>query len=247
MKAESVSVEEVNRRLRDEPAEAIVRWALKEFGPRVAIASSFGAEDMALVDMAAKIDKRARIFFLDTGRIHQETYDLVNRARQRYDIDIEVYFPRTEAVEGLVGAKGANSFYNSVEDRKECCAVRKLEPLSRALRTVDAWMTGLRRSQSVTRAQVEIVEIDESHGGIFKINPLASWTEDDVWNYVRENGVPYNLLHDQGFPSIGCVPCTRAIKPGEDVRAGRWWWEDPEHKECGLHPPKAECGVRNTK
>ena len=208
---------------------------MKEFGPRAALASSFGAEDMVLVDMLAEIDRLARIFFLDTGRLHQETYDLMDRALACYGIKLEVYFPKAESVERLVRTKGPNSFYRSVEDRKECCRIRKVEPLQRALSTVDAWITGLRRAQSPTRAELRTVEIDETHGGILKINPLACWTEEDVWRYIRANNVPYHKLHDQGYPSIGCVPCTRAIEPGEDIRAGRWWWEKPEHKECGLH------------
>lgn len=216
-------------------AEKTIDWALEKFGNRVALACSFGAEDMVLVDMIAKRDKNARIFLLDTGRLHQETYDLVDRARETYGIKFEVFFPQAASVEQLVCEKGTNSFYCSVEDRKECCYIRKVEPLRRALSTVDAWITGLRRSQAITRAGLEVVETDESHGGILKINPLADWSEEDVWAYIRENKVPYHKLHDQGFPSIGCAPCTRAIKPGEDVRAGRWWWENPEHKECGLH------------
>lgn len=226
-------VKELNDRLRS--AEGTLRWALNEFGSRVALASSFGAEDMVLVDMLTRINRDARVFLLDTGRLHQETYDLIERARERYGIGFEVYFPRTEDVERLTTAKGPNSFYTSVEDRKECCRVRKVEPLRRALSTVDAWITGLRRSQSVTRTDLEIVDIDETHGGILKISPLADWTEEEVWSYIRMNEVPYNTLHDKAFPSIGCAPCTRAVVPGEDVRAGRWWWEDPNHRECGLH------------
>jgi len=228
-------VSDLNLRFESAPAPDIVAWALDQFGSRVALASSFGAEDMVLIDMLARINRHARVFFLDTGRLHQETYDLMDEARKRYQMGFEVYFPNTEDVERLVSSKGPNSFFRSVEDRKECCRIRKVEPLRRALSTVDAWMTGLRRSQSVTRANLSLVEIDDSHGGILKVSPLASWSEADVWTYIRENDVPYNRLHDQGYPSIGCAPCTRAVKPGEDIRAGRWWWENPEHKECGLH------------
>ncbi|MBI2844201.1 MAG: phosphoadenylyl-sulfate reductase [Armatimonadetes bacterium] len=231
----NTDIHDLNQRFEGLRAYEIVQWSVREFGSRVALASSFGAEDMVLLDMLARADARARVFLLDTGRLHQETYDLVDTARARYGIGIEVYFPERGSVERLMMEKGPNSFYRSVEDRKECCRIRKVEPLARALSSVDAWITGLRRSQSVTRADVGVVETDEAHGGILKINPLASWSEEDVWSYVRDNNVPHHPLHDRGFPSIGCAPCTRAIEPGEDVRAGRWWWENPEHKECGLH------------
>ena len=215
-------------------AEVVLKWALAEFGNRVKLASSFGAEDVVLIDILRGLTSTPRVFFLDTGRLHQETYDVVDRIRSRYGIEIETYYPRTDAVQGLVQSKGANSFYESVENRKECCRVRKVEPLARALGDVDAWITGLRRSQSQTRTELAKVETDHAHG-IVKINPLADWTEDQVWDYIRAHDVPYNKLHEMGFPSIGCAPCTRAIQPGEDLRAGRWWWESPEHKECGLH------------
>jgi phosphoadenosine phosphosulfate reductase len=231
----SAEVEELNLQFMHTDAKEIIRWAVDRFGESVSLASSFAAEDMVLVDMLAGITKSPRVFLLDTGRLHQETYDVISRARSRYGIEFEFYFPRSEMVEQLLRAKGPNSFYESVENRKECCFARKVEPLNRALSTVDAWITGLRRDQSVTREELRNFEIDEGHDGILKINPLADWTEADIWNYVRANGVPYNSLHDKGFPSIGCAPCTRAIEPGEDVRAGRWWWESPEHKECGLH------------
>ncbi len=216
-------------------AQDIVRYAVEAFGPQVALACSFGAEDMVLVDMLHRATVSPRVFVLDTGRLHQETYDVMARAREKYGIDFDVYYPQTDAVERLLHDKGPNSFYDSIENRKECCYVRKVEPLARALSAVDAWITGLRRSQSVTRTDLPVVEVDEAHGGILKINPLANWAEQDVWDYIGANDVPYNKLHDRGFPSIGCVPCTRAIQPGEDLRAGRWWWESPEHKECGLH------------
>ena len=225
----------LERELADLTADGIASWAVGQFGNRVALASSFGAEDVVLIDILSKVAESPRVFLLDTGRLHQETYDVVDRIRSRYGIEIDTYFPATEAVQELVGSKGANSFYGSIENRKECCNIRKLEPLARALAGVNAWITGLRGSQSVTRNDLPVVEVDEAHGGILKINPLANWTEEQVWDYIRANDVPYNKLHDAGFPSIGCAPCTRAIRPGEDVRAGRWWWESPEHKECGLH------------
>jgi phosphoadenosine phosphosulfate reductase len=215
--------------------QAVLAWAAARFGDRLALACSMGAEDMVLLDMLVKIQPRARVFLLDTGRLHQETYDLMERVRERYGIEFEVHFPRTGAVEGLLREKGPNSFYQSVEARRECCHIRKVEPLSRALAGLDAWITGLRREQAVTRSEVAVVEEDADHGGTLKINPLVSWTEAQVWDYISEHNVPYHRLHDEGYPSIGCAPCTRAISPGEDVRAGRWWWENPEQKECGLH------------
>lgn len=220
-------------------AEEVVAWAVETFGDKVALASSFGAEDVVLIDMLSRATDSTHVFFLDTGRLHQQTYDVVEEVRSRYGIRIEVYFPQTEAVETLVRERGPNSFYNSVEDRKGCCRIRKVEPLSRALSGLDAWITGLRRNQSVTRGELAKIEDDPAHG-IVKINPLADWSEEDVWNRIRERDIPYNKLHDGGFPSIGCAPCTRAIAPGEDLRAGRWWWESPEQKECGLHIKNGE-------
>ena len=219
-------------------AEDVARLALERFGRRVALSSSFGAEDMVLIDMLMKIDPKARIFTLDTGRLPQETYNVIDAARQKYGAAIEVFFPQPEAVQAMVVEHGMNLFYHSVENRKLCCGVRKMEPLRRALSTLDAWITGLRREQSVTRTEVHKIEWDESNK-LVKINPLADWTERQIWDYVRQNNLPYNRLHDQGYPSIGCAPCTRAVQAGEDSRAGRWWWEDPETKECGLHLRRA--------
>jgi phosphoadenosine phosphosulfate reductase len=215
--------------------QEVLRWALDSFHPRIAFAASFGVEDVAVIDMLAGIRPDARIFTLDTGRLPAETYEVMERVRDRYGLAIEVHFPERNSVEDLEREKGFYSFRASIEERKRCCGVRKLVPLGRALSGLDAWITGLRREQAVTRASVPVVETDPSHGGIVKVNPLASWSEAQVWDYVREKDVPYNRLHDQGYPSIGCAPCTRAIRPGEDVRAGRWWWESPDQKECGLH------------
>jgi phosphoadenosine phosphosulfate reductase len=159
----------------------------------------------------------------------------MNRCRDKYEIEFEVYFPVTDSVQDLLRLKGPYSFRESVENRKECCGTRKVEPLQRALKSRRAWITGLRKGQSVTRTELAMTEIDEAHGGILKINPLAEWTEEEVWDYIKANEVPYNTLHNDGFPSIGCATCTRKIFPGEDIRAGRWWWEHPEQKECGLH------------
>lgn len=233
-----LAVAETAQRLESQGAEEVLRWAFERYHPRIALASSFGAEDVVLIDMMTKLNPKARIFTLDTGRLNQETYDVMDRIREQYGVQIEVMFPRAEAVEAMVREKGMNLFYDSIENRKECCGVRKVEPLNRALRELDAWITGLRRQQSVTRTEVAKVEVDESHNKIVKVNPLADWSRDQVWDYIHKNSVPYNKLHDLGYPSIGCAPCTRAVKPGEDERAGRWWWENPDTKECGLHVKK---------
>jgi phosphoadenosine phosphosulfate reductase len=215
-------------------AQEVVAWALETYGDKVALASSFGAEDVALIHMMAKASKSARIFTLDTGRLPYETYELMDEIRKRYGVVIEPYFPDRERVEAMVIEHGFNLMYDSIENRKLCCHIRKVEPLGRALDGLDAWITGLRREQSVTRTDVKKLEWDNAHNMV-KINPLADWSEADVWRFIRLNNVPYNKLHDIGYASIGCAPCTRAIKKTEDVRAGRWWWEDPEKKECGLH------------
>lgn len=226
------------KELEGKNAEEVLCWAFEAYHPRIALASSFGAEDVVLIDMMAKINPNARVFTLDTGRLNQETYDVMDRVREKYGIKVEVMFPKAETVEAMVREKGMNLFYDSIENRKECCGIRKVEPLNRALRDLDAWITGLRRQQSVTRTAVAKVEQDEAHNNMVKINPLADWTRDQVGDYIKRHDVPYNKLHDLGYPSIGCAPCTRAVKPGEDERAGRWWWEQPESKECGLHVKK---------
>lgn len=218
-----------------EGPEALLRWADSRFGPRVALASSFGAEDVVLVDLWCRVASRPRIFTLDTGRLPEETYEVMERIRKRYGVEIEAFFPDTAQVERLLREHGPNLFYHSVESRRLCCRVRKVEPLGRALGDLSAWICGLRREQAPTRADLEAVEVDEAHGGILKLNPLIDWSTEEVWDYIRTHEVPYNALHDRGYPSIGCAPCTRAVEPGEDIRAGRWWWENPESKECGLH------------
>lgn len=227
-------------------AQEVLAWALERFHPRLAFASSFGVEDVVVIDMIARIRKDARIFTLDTGRLHEETYEVMEAIRKRYGVTIESYFPERVAVETLERAKGLYSFRESIQNRKECCTIRKVEPLNRALSGLDAWISGLRRDQAVTRGAVTKLEVDEAHPGLYKINPIADWTVEQVWAYVKENDVPYNGLHDRGFPSIGCSPCTRPIAAGEDIRAGRWWWELPEQKECGLHVthPAAQGAVR---
>lgn len=226
---------EFDEQLANSTALELLQWGLDTWGDRLVIASSFGAEDVVLVDLASQLNAPVRVFTIDTGRLHQETYDVMERLRRRYEMEFEVYFPNSDDVQQLLRSKGPNSFYESIDNRKQCCGIRKMEPLRRALSTAEAWVTGLRREQNVTRAFTPKVELDMANGGLVKLNPLASWTQDDIWNHIRENDVPYNTLHDSGFPSIGCAPCTRAIRPGENVRAGRWWWEDPTTRECGLH------------
>jgi len=231
IKGEKISQNEFDRKT----AEEVLKFALEKFGNKVALASSFGAEDVVLIDLMSKIDKNANIFTLDTKRLHKETYEVAERIKEKYGVKIKAYFPDKKKVEELERTKGLFSFRESIENRKECCNIRKVEPLKRALAGLDAWITGLRKDQVVTRANIHKIEIDEAHNKIIKFNPLADWTEKQVWSYIKKNDVPYNKLHDKSFPSIGCEPCTRAVKPGEDFRAGRWWWEKPEKRECGLH------------
>ena len=204
-----------------------------EFG-KVAFASSLGAEDMVVTDAIFSADLPIVVFSLDTGRLPRETLDLLERMRGRYSREVEIYRPDADEVTGYVSVHGANAFYESVELRKSCCHIRKVEPLKRALASRDAWVTGLRRAQAVTRTDLPLREFDAAHG-LVKFNPLADWSEGQVWAYIRDRKVPYNALHDRGYPSIGCDPCTRAIRPGEDIRAGRWWWESRDNKECGIH------------
>jgi phosphoadenosine phosphosulfate reductase len=233
---DAATIDSLNQRFAGATAAEIVRYTFDTWGRRTVVASSFGAEDVVLMHLAVVADPAARIFTLDTGRLHQETYEVLDLFRIRFGITFEVHVPETGALTRMLRARGPNSFYDSVENRKECCHIRKVEPLQRALAAADAWMTGLRRAQAVTRAELTPFELD---GVRAKVNPLVAWSEQDVWDYIRAHDLPYNALHDRGFPSIGCAPCTRAIEPGEDVRAGRWWWENPEQKECGLHSPRA--------
>jgi thioredoxin-dependent adenylylsulfate APS reductase len=228
----------------DAPAEDILRWGFDTFAPRIALSASFGSpEGMVLLDLMHAIAPRhTRVFTLDTGRMHQETYELMDRVRNRYAINVEVYFPRPEAVEAMVRAHGMNLFYDSVELRQMCCGVRKVEPLQRALSELDAWITGLRPGQSITRDDVRAVEVDTLHDGRIKLNPLARWSRQAVMDYVDKHHVPINPLHAQGYPTVGCAPCTRSIQPGEDDRAGRWWWESAETRECGIHIDYEEKG-----
>jgi len=212
---------------------AILERIARDFTPAV-FASSLAAEDMVLTDLILKAELPIAIFSLETGRLHAETLAMIDRVKETYDYDIALFRPDPLAVERYVTQNGLNAFYESVDMRKECCRIRKVEPLGRALAGKRAWITGQRRAQSATRAELAVQEDDLSHA-MQKFNPLTDWSEENVWDYLRSNNVPYNALHDRGFPSIGCEPCTRAVQPGEDVRAGRWWWENPESKECGLH------------
>lgn len=213
----------------------ILRYVERTFGSSAALASSFSIEDVLIIHEAAKHAPSMRIFTLDTGRLPPETYELIEVLRNRYGTHVETFSPKAADVEALVTEKGHFSFKQSLEERHRCCGIRKVEPLNRALSTRSAWITGLRREQSPTRAAVAVLERDASHGGIAKLNPLADWTELQVWQRIREERLPYNALYDRGFRSIGCAPCTRALKPWEELRDGRWWWERPEEKECGLH------------
>jgi phosphoadenosine phosphosulfate reductase len=233
----TVQFKEVANKMENESAQEVLRWALDTYAPRIALASSFGAEDVTLIDMMIRIDiKKTKVFTLDTGRLNQETYDVIDEIRKKYNIQVETYFPAQIEVEEMVQTKGMNLMYDSLENRKLCCEIRKVHTLNRALSKLDGWITGLRKEQAITRASIRKVEVDSAHGNILKLNPLADWTNETVWNYIHKNNIPYNKLHDMGYPSIGCEPCTRAVQPGEDPRAGRWWWEsDTSYKECGLH------------
>lgn len=225
-------------------AEDLVRWTLERWHPQAAVVIAFQVEGMALLDMAWRIQPEVRVVTLDTGRLPAESYDLMEEVRERYGIELEIYSPDARQVEEMVRRSGPNLFYKSIELRKECCRVRKVEVLRRALSGLDAWITGLRRDQAPSRTRIPKVERDASHGGIFKVSPLAEWTYDQVWDYIREHDVPYHGLYDQGYTSIGCAPCTRARREGEDLRAGRWWWESPDTKECGLHVVQDADGPR---
>ncbi|MCL5408926.1 MAG: phosphoadenylyl-sulfate reductase [Candidatus Omnitrophica bacterium] len=226
--------------LESKKAEEIIQWAGEKFKNKVALASSFGLEDVVLIDIISKTSPSIKIFTIDTGRLHPETYNIMDKIKEKYNITMDVYYPDTTSIEKMISEYGFNLFYKSIELRHLCCNIRKVEPLNRALKDLDAWICGLRKQQAVTRTNIQKVEIDIAHNSIIKINPITDWSEQQVWEYIKKNNVPYNQLHDNGYPSIGCAPCTRAIKPGEDIRAGRWWWESPENKECGLHPIKSK-------
>jgi len=235
MKFSEEDVKNLNREFEGSSPEDILAWASGNLGRSVALATSFQVQGMVVLDMFAKADPEARIFTLDTGRLHSHTYDVMDSTREKYNINIEVLFPDTAEVEEMVSSRGVNLFYKSIENRRLCCQVRKTNPLNGYLKTLDAWITSIRADQTEQRAESSKFEIDYLHGRMLKINPILDWTIDQVWDYVRKNDVPYNKLHDMGYPSIGCAPCTRAVEEGEGPRAGRWWWEQGSDKECGIH------------
>jgi thioredoxin-dependent adenylylsulfate APS reductase len=232
---EAAWVHEAAERFEHASAQELLGWALETFHPRMAISAAGGVDGMAILDMAWRIDPSVRVFTLDTGRLPPETYTLFEEVREKYGIHVEFEFPERADVEQLVRRNGPNLMYRSLDLRLACCEIRKVQPLKRKLGTLDAWVAGLRREQWKSRRNIAKVELDRDHGGIVKINPLADWPLDDVWDYVRKNDVPYHELFDHGYTSIGCAPCTRAVLPGEHERAGRWWWERDTDKECGIH------------
>ena len=214
-------------------AEDVLRWALDRYHPKVALACSF--QHTVLIHMMVNIRRDIRVFAIDTGRLPEETYQCAADVEKFFGIKIEWYLPRHDRVETLMREQGPLSFKKSLAARRECCAIRKVEPLNRALSDLDAWITGIRRDQSETRKKIEKVSIDDAHGGIVKICPLADWTHDRLRDYVKKHKIPYNILMQQGYSSVGCACCTRPMDPDGDPRSGRWWWEAPEHKECGIH------------
>jgi phosphoadenosine phosphosulfate reductase len=234
MKKDIEQIAKWNKELKNSSPAQVISFFNNLFPNKIALSTSLGYEDQILTQVVASVDKNIKIFTLDTGRLFPETHDLIDRTCKKYDININIYFPDSAKVEAMVNEKGINLFYDSIENRKLCCNIRKLIPLARAMKGLDGWITGLRRDQSVTRTDMQLVEWDDSNN-MLKINPLINWTEQEVINYIDIQKIPYNPLHKKGFASIGCYPCTRAIEKGEDVRAGRWWWENPDTKECGLH------------
>jgi phosphoadenosine phosphosulfate reductase len=229
------TIHDLQEETNDLSAEEHLEWLGKKFETsNIIMASSLGAEDQVLTDMIMKINPHVLLCTLDTGRLHEETYRLMDRTSKKYGFAYRVFFPDYRDVESMVSKFGQNLFFESIEKRKQCCAVRKVHPLRRALEGKSAWICGLRKEQSESRSNIEKVEWDDNYG-LYKINPLSDWTESQVWEYIHKHQVPYNTLHDKGYVSIGCAPCTRAIQEGESPRAGRWWWEATEHKECGLH------------
>jgi len=228
-------VQELNQQLAEKTPLDLLKWASLSFGNKIALCSAFGPEGMVLLHLVSRLEQPIRVFTLDTGRLPHETHDLMQRCEGCYGISIDVYTPDPAELRDIIRQHGINLFYKSVELRQLCCEIRKVRPLIRALDGLSAWITGLRRSQAATRQQIERIEIDTVHRGILKLNPLAGWSEEQVWNYIILHKLPYNALHDRGYRSIGCACCTRPTNPGEDLRAGRWWWEETAKKECGLH------------
>lgn len=227
-------IESLNSRFKESGAKELLSWFLQEYRGRIAFSTSLGAEDQVITHMISTLPGKLFIFTLDTGRMFQETYDLIEVTRKKYHCNIQVCFPDAAGVEEMVKTRGVNLFYESVENRKRCCHVRKIQPLTRALQGMKVWITGLRREQSITRSDTPLVEW-ETEMDLIKVNPLVNWSNDEVWDYISRFHVPVNELHRKGYPSIGCMPCTRPVAPGEDIRSGRWWWELPQFRECGIH------------
>lgn len=227
-------IEELNNQLKGKDTFEVIQYFSETLGKKAAFSTSLSIEDQVITHMLSTINSKVKIFTLDTGRLPNETYSLIEKTREQYNIKIHIYFPNYRSVEKMVREKGINLFYNSIEDRKRCCYVRKIEPLKRALKNIEVWITGLRREQSITRQNIELIEYDSNYK-LIKVNPLYNWTEAQVWDYIKKNNIPYNSLYDKNYLSIGCAPCTRPVQPGEDIRAGRWWWENSNTKECGLH------------
>jgi phosphoadenosine phosphosulfate reductase len=227
-------IKQLNEMYSSEGIDKALNYSLSNLGPKIIFASSLGVEDQALLSILLKSGKNFQTITLDTGRLFNETYALIAETENFFQTRIQTLFPNEEEVMSMVSKKGINLFYESIENRKLCCKIRKLNPLSKVLKNANLWITGVRRDQSITRSDFQFAEWDDNFK-VIKINPLIDWTESQVWEYVKKNKIPYNELHDKGFPSIGCAPCTRAILSGEDTRSGRWWWENPETKECGLH------------
>lgn len=229
-----MNIDDLNIQFANSTPEELLKYFYLKYGNRMALSSSLSIEDQMLTDILYKLDSNTRVFTLDTGRLFPETYSLIDRTNLKYGRNLEIFFPDFNQVEEMVHSHGINLFYESIEKRKTCCAVRKINPLKRAFSELDVWVCGLRKDQSVTRKNMQKVEWDDVHG-LIKLNPLIDYTEEMIWDYIKSRKIPYNKLHDQSYPSIGCQPCTRAVQLGDDIRSGRWWWEDPEHKECGLH------------
>ncbi len=230
-----INLETVNRELDNAPALTVLEWCYNTFPKdKITLSTSFGAEGMVVLHMLVSLVKTPRVFTIDTGRLFQETYDVWQQVVDTYNIRIDTFFPDKDAVHEMVSAQGPNLFYRSVENRKRCCYIRKVVPLKAALADADVWITGLRREQSEARQDVPRVSYNHEHN-VYKICPLVDWTEFDVWEYIRNNNVPYDTLHDKGYRTIGCCPCTRPVRPAEDIRSGRWWWEQKESRECGIH------------
>ena len=230
-----IDIKALNEQFEDQSATSIIQWVYETFDrSEVKLSTSFGAEGMVLIHMLKEAVDQPRIFTIDTGRNFQETYDVWQEAINRYQIEIEAFYPDPQDLAELQNRAGPNLFYESVENRKQCCHVRKVKPLKKALADAKVWISGLRRQQGEMRRELDFVSWVEQHQ-VYKICPLANWFESNVWEFIRQNGVPYNKLHDQGFPTVGCAPCTRPVRPAEDIRSGRWWWEKDEAKECGIH------------